>query len=70
MKTITIPISQIAIDGKLSELLHNLECRVRNLGPGSNFEEIQKVLIKIDIARNLPDKEYKIDQLVVKAKDE
>lgn len=55
---ITIPVTNIVIDGRLSEALQHLEVYVRSLESGGNFEQIKKQLDKIDFIR-FPKRERK-----------
>ena len=55
---VSIPTTNITIDGRLSEALHHLESYVRNLDSGGNFEQIKKQLDKLDFIR-FPKRERK-----------
>ncbi len=55
---VSIAVTEIAIDGRVSEALHQLEVLVRNLGQGSDLKKVGVILDKLDSARNLPKKDY------------
>lgn len=62
---ISVAVTEIAIDGRLSEKLHHLEVHVRNLGAGGDLKKIQKTLEDLDRIRNLPVKDYALDGLIL-----